>query len=321
MRSLVPFVAGAALLVPGIGDAQTVPSSMVLAYPTRVVRIIVPYAAGGPTDTIARTVAQKLSEGLGRQFYVENHAGASGNIGTSMALNAPADGNTILFVTNDLAVRHDRTRDFVPVTLVADSPEVIVVHPSIPAQTMEELINLLKANPGRYNFASPGTGTSTHLAAERLFRLSNGLDLIHVPFSGGAPAIASTIGGHTLIAFTALPPATPHIREGSLRALAVTSNKRSPAFPDLPTLEESGFPDHESDVMVGVVVPAGTSKETVDLLSRQIARITALPDVNQHLADLGFEPVANTPEEFAARMKAEIAKWDTVAREANIKIE
>jgi tripartite-type tricarboxylate transporter receptor subunit TctC len=322
MNAFIRCFAGlAALLVAGIGAAQTLPRGKTIGYPIRSVRIIVPYAAGGPTDVIARTIARHLSERLGEQFYVENHAGAGGNIGTGMALNAAADGHTILFATNDLAVRHNSNKDFVPVTLVADSPEVITVHPSLPVRSVKDLVALAKANPGKYEFASPGTGTSTHLAAERLFRLSNGLDLVHVPFNGGAPAIAATIGGHTSIAFTALPPATPFIREGTLRALAVTSKKRSPALPDVPTLAEAGFLDHESDVMVGVVLPAGTSKEIVGLLSSEISRTAQLPDVKRHLVDLGFEPDASTPEEFGARLTAEIVKWDAVVRMANIKIE
>jgi len=321
-KTIAPFVWGlAALLIAGIGEAQIVPSGTPSGYPARNVRIIVPYAAGGPTDAIARIVAQQLSPQLGQPFHVENHAGASGSIGTGIALNAPPDGYTLLFVTNDLAVRHNSVKGFVPVSMVADSPEVIVVHPSVAARSVKELVDLVRANPGKYNFASPGAGTSTHLAAEKLLRLTNGLDLVHVPFNGGAPAITSTIGGHTLIAFTALPAAAPYIVQGALRPLAVTSNKRSPAFPDVPTLAEAGFPDHESNVMIGVVVPAGTSKETVDLLSRRIARIATLPDVGTRLHDMGFEPIVDTPEEFAAWMKIEIAKWDKVVSLANIKLE
>jgi len=201
---------------------------------------------------------------------------------------------------------------------VAATPEVIVVHPSMPAKSLKELIALLKANPGKHHFASPGAHTTTRLSAERLFRLSIGLDVAHVPFGGGGPAIASTFAGHTLIAFTALPPAAPYISDGTLRALAVTSDKRSTAFPDVPTLEEAGYASHESDLIVGVVAPARTSKEIVDLLYREIARSAALPEVKQRLAALGFEIVTNTPEEFAALIKAELAKWAKIAREANI---
>jgi tripartite-type tricarboxylate transporter receptor subunit TctC len=295
-----------------MSDTQLAPPGTDSAYPTRGVRIIVPYASGGPTDAIARTVAQKLSERFGKPFYVENHAGASGNIGTGLALSAPPDGYTLLFATRDLGVRYDPKKNFVPVTLVAASPEVIVVHPSMPAKSMIDLIELLKAKPGKYNFASPGTFTSTHLAAERLFRLSNGLDLIHVPFNGAAPAIASTIEGYTSIAFTALPPATSHIREGKLRALAITSNRRSQALPDVATLAEAGFPDHESDMIVGMVAPSGTSKRIVDLLSRQTGLIAALPDVKQYLADRGFHSIVE--EEFEARFKGDLAEWATVTR-------
>jgi len=314
----------AALLLSGASEAQTAPPA--LRYPDRVVRVIVPYAAGGPTDTIARIFAQKLSERLGQQFYVENHPGASANIGTGIAANAPGDGHTMLFVTNDFAARpslskapYDPIKSFVPVTVAAASPQVIVVHPAMPATSMNELIALLKANPGKYNYASPGAGTTTHLAAEQLFGLSQRVSLVHVPFNGGAPAIASTIAGHTSIAFIALAPAVPYITQGTLRALAITSKKRSQACPDVPTLEETGILDQESDVMIGVVVPAGTSKEIVDLLYRQIAQAAALTDVKERLLTLGFDLVVSTPAEFAARIPIEIARWSKVAREANIK--
>jgi tripartite-type tricarboxylate transporter receptor subunit TctC len=265
---------------------------------------------------IARIVAEKLSEGLGEQFDVENHAGASGNIGTGIALNAAPDGYTILFATRDLAARYHPTKNFVPIALVAASPHVIMVHPSVPVKTMKELVALLHDNPGRYNFASPGTFTSTHLAAERFFKLSNAVDVIHVPFDGAAPAIASTIEGYTLIAFTALPPVTLHLREGRLRALAVTSSKRCSALADVPTLEEAGFPGHESDVMVAIVAPAGTSKEIIGLLRRQILQIAALPNVKREFGDYGFEPVDDniSEEEFATRLEGDTAKWATVVR-------
>jgi tripartite-type tricarboxylate transporter receptor subunit TctC len=316
IHALVSF---AVLTLVGLGNAQTVSPPPTSAYPSRPVRVIVPYPAGGPTDVIARTIAQKLSENLGRQFYVENHGGASGDIGTGIAAKAPPDGHTILFMTNDLAVHYDHADEFTPVTLVAESPEVIVVHPSVPARSLKELVALLKANPQKYSFASPGTGTSTHLAAERLFRLTNGLDLVHVPFAGGAPALTSTIGGHTLIAITALPPAAPYIKEGTLRALAVTSKRRSPAFPNVPTLAEAGFPDHESSVLIGVVVPARTPKSVVDLLYGQIVQIARSPDVKNSLAVLGFDPVVNRPDEFAARIDAEVARWGKIARMLNLK--
>jgi tripartite-type tricarboxylate transporter receptor subunit TctC len=327
MKGFIRILAALATLLAAVAiNAQSIQAGSPAGYPARPVRVIVPYAAGGPTDAIARIIIDQLSNALGQQFYVVNHPGASGNLGMGIAAKAPGDGYTLLFVTNDLAaqpslsneVPYDPTKSFAPVTRVAAMPEVIVVHPSVPATTLKELIALLKANPGKYHYASPGARTTTHLSAERLFRLSNGLDLAHVPFGGGGPAIASTFAGHTLLAFTALPPAAPYISDGKLRALAVTSGKRSSAFPDVPTLEEAGYAGHESDLIVGVVAPAGTPKEIVDLLYREIARAAALPDVQKRLTVLGFEIVVNKPEEFAALIEAEIAKWARVAREANI---
>jgi len=197
------------------------------------------------------------------------------------------------------------------------SAHVLVVHPSVPANNVAELVALVKANPGKYSYASPGAGTTGQLAGE-LFKLSLGLDLIHVPFNGGNPAITSTIGGHTPLAFTALPAAASNIKGGKLRALVVTSGKRSPAFPDVPTMAEAGFPDQESVFMQAVLGPAGTPKDIVDLWYREVVRIVALPDVKERLAVLGFDPVANTPEDFGAWIKAEVARWAKVIRDANI---
>jgi len=213
---------------------------------------------------------------------------------------------------------YDPIRDFDAVTLAAASPHVLAVNPSVPAKTVQELIALVRANPTKYSYASPGTGTTGQLAAE-LFRLSLGLDLTHVPFNGAAPAITSTIGGHTPIMFSALPGAASSIKDGRLRALAVTSAKRDPAFPDVPTLAETGVPDQESEFIQGVLVPAGTPKEIIDKLNREIARIVVLPEVRQRLATIGYTAVGNHPDEFAARMKREVARWAKVIREAGIK--
>jgi tripartite-type tricarboxylate transporter receptor subunit TctC len=293
-----------------------------------VVRIIVPFAAAGPTDVMARIIAQKLSDNLGKTFYVENHPGAGGNIGMGMAATAPADGYTILVVSSSFVVNpslyakipYDPYKNFIPITVAGVSPNVLVVHPSIPAKTVKELVELIKANPGKHSFASPGIGTTPHLSGE-LFKLSLGLDLVHVPFGGAGPAIGSAVGGHTPIAFTALPPAAPHVKSGALRALAVTSAKRSPALPDVPTMAEAGLSGQEADTLQGVLVPAGTPKAIVDLLYREIVKIVALPDVQARFAALGFAAVANSPDQFAAQIKAEIAKWEKVIREAKIKAE
>ena len=295
-------------------------------YPSRTIRMIVPFAAGGPTDVIARIVAQKLSETWGQQIYAENVPGGGGNTGIAMAARAPADGYTILVVSTGFLVNpsmyakvpYDPIKDFAPVTLVASSPNVLSVYPEVPAKSVRELIDLIKANPGKYSFAQPGTGSTPHLAGE-LFKLRFGLDLVMVPFNGAALAINSTLGGHTPIAFTALPPAMANIKDGKLRGLALLSLKRAAVLPDLPTMVEEGVPDQESDTLTGVVAPAGTPPAIVERWTSEIARVVALPETRQRLQDLGFEPVADAPAHFGERIKSEIAKWAKVVHDANIR--
>jgi tripartite-type tricarboxylate transporter receptor subunit TctC len=313
----------AALALAGACYAQSGAS-----YPTRQIRVIVPFTAGGPTDVIARLFAQKLSESLGHQAYVEDMPGAGGNLGTAAAAKAPADGYTLVVVSTGFVVNpslyakvpYDPIKDFAPVTLIAASPNVMVINPSVPAKTVAELIALIRANPGTYSFAGPGIGSTPHLAGE-LFKLKNKLDLVHIPFNGAPPAVASTIGGHTQIAFTALPPSLSNIKDGKLRALAVLSPVRHPALPDVPSAVEAGVPDLESDTLTGLLAPAGTPPEIVAILQREAAKMVAQPDVKEKLDTLGFVPVANTSEEFAARIKSELARWADVVHAANIKIE
>jgi tripartite-type tricarboxylate transporter receptor subunit TctC len=282
------------------------------AYPTRPVRVIVPYAPGGPTDLFARLIAQKLSEHLGQQFFVENVGGAGGNIGMGRAAKAPPDGYTILVAAAPLvinptlygAVPYDPVKDFDPITLAVASTVLLTVHPSLPAQTVRNLIALIRDNPGKYSYASPGTGTPPHLVGE-LFRLSLKLDLVHVPFNSGGLAIGSTLAGHTPVSFGTPPAAVAHIKDGKLRALAVTSKARSQALPDVATMAEVGYPDIAGESWFGVVAPATTPREIIVLLNREIVRITALDDVKQRLATLGFEPVATSPEQFGGRIKSD----------------
>jgi tripartite-type tricarboxylate transporter receptor subunit TctC len=299
-------------------------------YPERPVRMIVPYPPGGAADVIARTFAQKLSEGLGGQFYVENLAGASGATGTANAASAAPDGHTILFVSPDFVVSpllkakipYDSFSSFAPVTLVVSSREIVAVHPSLPANSMKELTALLNANPGKYGYATPGYGSLPHLKGERLFRLSHGLDVTHVPFQGFAPAVSSTIAGHTAILLgTPLSLVASHIKDGKLRGLAIDGNKRSPVLPDVPTLAEAGAPDLGNAAWFGALAPAGTSRDIVELLQRQIRKIMSLPEVAERLATLGFDPVGNTPEEFAAWIKSESGYWEKVVRESHLKID
>jgi tripartite-type tricarboxylate transporter receptor subunit TctC len=330
-RHLISIVFASAVAIAAVAPppAAAQPSGKAApGYPARSVRVVVPFAAGGPTDLIARVVAQKMSESFGRQFYVENIPGAGSNIGTAVVARAPADGYTLLCAGSALVANpglyaklpYDPVRDFAPITLVAVSPETLVVNPAVPATTVDELVALVKASPGKYSFASPGMGTTPHLAGE-LFKRTFGLDLVHVPFNGAAPAITATIAGHTPIAFAALPATIVNVKEGTLRALAVLSEKRTPQLPDLPTMAEAGAPDHEADLPTSLLAPAGTPEEIVDLIYREVVKIVAMADVKDRLAALGFEPVANTPQDYAARMKREIAKWSKVARDANIKVE
>jgi tripartite-type tricarboxylate transporter receptor subunit TctC len=299
--------------------------ALAAGYPEHPVRVIVPFAAGGPTDVMARLIAQKLSDELKQQFYVEDRPGAGGNIGMAEVARAKPDGYTLLvasssFVVNPSLYAHnpyDPYKDFAPITLAAASPNILVVHSPFPAKSVKELIDLLKKEPGKYTIANPGIGTTPQLAAE-LFKLSLKLDATSVPFGGAGPAIQSAVAGHTPIAFTALPPTSPQVKAGTLRGLAVTSAKRSPALPDVPTMAEAGIKEQESETMQGIFAPAGTPKELVTRLNQAIAKIMAMPDVKQKCADLGFDPVGDTPEEFSAYIKKEVEKWGKVIREAKI---
>lgn len=323
---LLAFCTG--LLINGAAGAQGALSSAATPYPEHSVRMVVGFTAGGPTDVIARIIAEKLSTALGQQFYVDDRPGAGSNIASAEVAKAPPDGYTIEVVSTGFMVNmslyarvpYDAVKDFAPITMVAYSPNVLVVNPSLPAKTVKELIELIKANPKKYSFAGPGIGSTPHLSGE-LFKQKFALDMVHVPFPGAAQAISSAIAGHTPIAFTALPPALANIQDGKLRALAVLAVKRSAEIPDVPTMREAGYPDQEADTLTGVVAPAATPKEIIDLLQREIAKAVADPTVKQRLLKLGFEPVANKPEEFGARIKSEIAKWGKVVHDAHLRIE
>jgi tripartite-type tricarboxylate transporter receptor subunit TctC len=298
-------------------------------YPSRPVRLLVPFTAGGATDIVARIMGQRLGERLGQQFIVENRPGASGNIAINLVAHAAADGYTLLatssvFVVNPSLyakqITWDAFKDFAPISCVGGSPNSLLINPKVPATTVLALIDWVRANPGSHSFATPGNGTTPHLAGE-LFRIAYKLDMVSVPFGGAAPALQSLMQGQTPIAFMTLSNATELIRAGNVRLLAVTSAKRSPATPDAPTMTEAGVPDQVSDTLQFVLAPAGTPREIIALLHREIVRLIGLPEVKAQLASIGFDPLGNTPDEAAAQIKDEIGKWAKVIRDAGIKVE
>jgi len=297
-------------------------------WPARPVKLIVGFAAGGPTDLFARLIAQKLSEQTGKNFYVENVGGAGGNIGAGRAAQSPPDGYTLLVTGGNLTnnpflyshVPYDPIKDFDAVTLGAQTPVVLTINPSVPAQTVKELVALVRASAGKYSYASPGTGTPPQLVGA-LFQQSLQLDLVHVPFDGGGQAVEATVGGHTPISFGATAPAVALIKSGALRALAVTGKARSPTLPEIPTMAEAGFPDVEGSTWTAVVVPAGTPKEIVAELHRLIVAGLSQPDVKEKLAAMAYVPIGNSPEECSAFFKNEMAKWSKVIKDAGLRAE
>ena len=296
-------------------------------YPSRPVRFVVPFAPGGSTDTLARTIGVKLADALGQQVVVDNRPGANGDIGMMIVAKAPPDGHTILlgYIAN-LAIApslyaklpFDPVKDYAHVTQIATSPNVLTAHPSVPAKGLQELIALAKAKPGAVNFASTGVASVGHLTGELLNNLA-GMKMTHVPYKGGGQAIIDLLGGHVQVMFSGFSAAMPHIRSGKIRALAVTGVKRSPALADVPTIAEQGFPGVEATAWYGVLAPAGTPKPVVTRLHDETVRILKLPDVSQRLDALGFEIVGSTPEQFGAYIKSEIRKWEKVVKASGAK--
>jgi len=321
-RAALSLAATLAILAPHAAAAAD-------AYPAKPVRFVVAFPPGGGTDIIARSIAQKLTERIAQQVVVDNRPGAGGNIGTDIVAKSAPDGYTMLMGSaGPLAINaslfgkmpFDPIKDLAPVTLAASTPNVLVVHPSLRAATVKELIALAKARPGEINFASSGHGTPAHLAGE-LFNSMAGVKMVHVPYKGAAPALADLLGGQVQLMFSTMPPALPHVKDGKLRALAVTSAKRSPAAPDLPTLDEIALPGFEANTWHGVVVPAGTPATIVARLNREIVAILHLPEVVERLSGQGAEPVGSTPEEFAAYIRSETLKWAKVVRDSGAKAE
>jgi len=297
-------------------------------YPSKPIRMVVAFPPGGGTDIVARMIAPKLGDALGQSVLVENRGGASGNIGTEFAAHAAPDGYTLLMgnvAPNAINVSlfklaFDPVADFAPVSLVASTPNILVVHPLTPARTVAAVIALAAANPGKFNYASAGVGSSSHLAGE-LFRILAGADIVHVPYKGAGPAMVDVLSGEIQLYFATMPAAMPHVRSGRLAPVAVTSAKRSQAMPALPTIAESGVPGYEASTWYGMLAPAHTPDAVLARLHADIVKILAVPETRERLADQGFEPVGNSPEEFGAYIKSEIAKWGKVIRDAGIRPE
>ena len=300
-------------------------NSIAQSYPTRTVRVLVPYAPGGGSDILGRMLSPKVSEELGQQFVIDNRPGGNATIGTQMMARAAPDGYTIgvvdnAFTTNPSLFRnlpYDALKDFAPVTVMASSPFILLVHPSLPVKTAKELVALAKARPGQLTFASAGGGTGSHLSME-LFRVVTGISLIHVPYKGAGPAVTGILSGEASI-FFALPAAmTQHVKAGKARALAVTDARRYPGLPDVPTLVEAGIQGVDANPFWGVVAPAGTPAAIIDRLHVAYAKHINAEDMRKRLVGMAFVPVANTPSEFAAFIKADAAKWDKVIQSAGI---
>ncbi len=297
-----------------------------LSYPARPIRLIVPLAAGGGVDTSARAIGQKLTEAWGQQVVIENRPGAGGTIATEMVARAAPDGYTLLMASSGHAITpslyklsYDAIRDFAPITVVVLAPNVLVVHPSLPVRSVKELIALAKARPNELLWSSSGNGSPQHFALE-LLKIMTGVRIVHVPYKGTAPGMTDLIAGRVSVTSASIVSTMPHVNAGRLRALAVASGRRSQVAPQLPTVAESGVPGYEIDVWHATMAPAATPKEIVARLYEEIARILAQPDVRERLLAMGLEPVGNSPDQFAAYLRAEVAKWAKVVREADIRI-
>jgi tripartite-type tricarboxylate transporter receptor subunit TctC len=324
MRTLQLF----ALLAASIAGSVLSGPAHAQQYPTRPIRFLVPFPPAGPTDLVARILAQKLTEAWGEQVVVDNRGGAGGNIGMGIAAHAAPDGHTVLLVSSSFVanpglyakIPYDPDKSFAPVSKIVASPHAFFTHPSQPVKSISELIDVVKKDPTKYSMATPGIGTTPDLSAH-LLRLETKLDLVLVPYAGGGPSLAAVLGNQVPFGCQAIPPVMAHFKAGRLRALALTDERRSPVLPDVPTMAEAGYKGQEADTMTGMLVPAGTPKAIVNKLNREIARIMALPDVKERIAEMGFNVVVNSPEEFAAQIREEVARWGKVVKAAGIKVQ
>ena len=315
---LIPIAAGV-LACAGAVHAQS--------YPSKSIRYVVPYATGGSTDIVARVLALKLSEAMGQQVVVDNRPGAGGAIGADIVAKSPPDGYTMVTaVTSIMAINqflyrklpYDPEKDFAPVTQVGSLPLILVIHPSLPAKNVREFIAIAKAKPGQLNYGSSGVGTATHMTTE-LFKAMAGVDLVHIPYKGSGQVMGDVIGGQLALIFDQIVSSLPHVQGGKLRMLAITSAKRFPSLPDLPTIAESGVPGYESISWAGVAVPAGTPKEIVARLHAEIVKVLALPDIRERFLRDGIETIGSTPEQFSEHIRRERIKWAKVVKDSGAK--
>jgi tripartite-type tricarboxylate transporter receptor subunit TctC len=309
------------LAVAAVGSAHA-------QYPAKPVRWILPFPPGGGSDALARIMSPKFAEVLGQQIIIDNRPGAGANIGAEVASKAPPDGYTILMgnvahainVTLYAKPGYDLVKDFAAVNLLASTPNIVVVHPSVPVRSIHDLIALAKSRPGELDLASSGSGSSAHLAGE-LFNNMTGTRMNHVPYKGGGPAVAALIGGEVSIGFATTPSVIGHVKSGKLRGLAVTTSKRSAATPELPTVSEAGVKGYEAGTWYGLLVPTGTAKETISRLHAESMKVLAAPDVKPRLDAAGFEAIGSTPDQFGTYIRSEVVKWGKVVRAAQVRID
>ena len=322
MKSLMPVALLAASVL-------SLPAHAATAFPTKPIRIIVAYTPAGTTDILARAIGQKMSETWGQPVIIDNRAGAAGNIGTEVAARATPDGHTLLMGTagtHGINVSLYRklswhpVNDFAPVSLSAMVPNIMVVNNALPVKNVREFVAHVKANPGKLSYGSPGNGSTAHLSME-LFKSMTGSTIVHIPYKGSAGVLTDVMGGQIAVTIDNMPPYIPQVKAGKIRALAVSTGKRSSAMPDLPTIAEAGVPGYEAGAWFGLLAPAGTPKPIVAQLSAESARILKLPDVSKRISELGADPVGSTPEQFAELIKTEIAKWAKVIKDANVELQ
>jgi tripartite-type tricarboxylate transporter receptor subunit TctC len=322
MKNSVLVAAGA------VFAASIAPPLHAQNYPARAVRFVLPFPPGGPTDILGRIIGQKYALQLAQPVVPENRPGAGGNVGTEYAAKQPADGYSFVLASPSLSISpglykklgYDPVKDFAPITLVAQIPNILLVHPSVPVKSLMELVQLAKANPGKLNFGSGGLGTSNHLGSEMLKGLT-GINMVHVPYKGSNEAMVGMIGGHVDMVVIGVPPTIPHIKAGRVRALAVLAAERLPYVPDVPTSKEAGVANYEVITSYGILAPAGTPRDIINKLNAEWLKIAAMADTKERLRGAGYEPMTSTPEQYGEFIKTEMVRWAQVIKDANVKIE